>query len=73
LAEFLMYLRTTLKLKGSTIACYVSVIATVRDQATGTKLSVIPEIHKMIKGFKMEDQIQRFRPPKWDLSLVYDL
>ena len=65
-----MYLRTTLKIKGSTNACYVSVIARVRDQATGTKLSVIPEIHKMIKGFKMEDQIQRFRPPKWDLSLV---
>ncbi|XP_041369757.1 LOW QUALITY PROTEIN: sacsin-like [Gigantopelta aegis] len=50
LADFLMYLRTSLKLKGSTIAGYVSVISMVHDPATTTKLSAIPEIHKMIKG-----------------------
>ncbi len=69
-AEFLLHLRNSRNLKGSTIATYISVIATVRDPATGTKLASFPELIAMIKGFKQEDQVQKFRPPKWNLNIV---
>ena len=70
LAEFLLYLRNSLHLKGSTIAGYLTVIATVRDPATNKKIATFPELQAIIKSFKHDDQIQRFRPPKWNLTLV---
>ena len=45
-------------------------MATVRNITTETRLSAIPELSAIIKGFKQEDQTKRFRPPEWDLGLV---
>ena len=56
-AEFLLYLRNSQKLKGSTITCYLFVIETVQDPATKMKLTMIPKLHVSIKCFK-HDQIQ---------------
>ena len=44
LAEFLLYLRNLLKLKGLTMACYLSVFVRNRDPATKTKLGQVPEL-----------------------------
>ena len=49
LVEFLLYLKNLLKLKGSTIAGYLSI--------TKMKLALVPELHAVIKGFKQHDQI----------------
>ena len=44
---------------------------TVLDLATNTKLAMIPELRAMIKGFKQHNnQVQRFKPPKWELNPV---
>jgi len=46
------------------------VIATVRNVATGTRLSGTPELAAIIRGFRQEDLRSPYRPPEWDLSLV---
>ena len=46
-------------------------IATVRDMATNTKLTMVLELCMHYdKGFKQNYQVQRFSPPKWDINLV---
>jgi len=70
IADFLIYLRDVRKLKAGSIGGYLSVVATVRNITTETRLSAIPELAAIIKGFKQEDQTKRFRPPEWDLGLV---
>jgi len=70
IADFLIHLRDVRKLKGCSIAGYLSVVATVRNVTTDTRLSAIPELSAIIKGFKQEDQTRGFRPPDWDLDLV---
>ena len=70
LANFLTYLRDSRKLSGGTIASYVSSIASVRNFEQGARLTKVPEIAAIIKGFKQEDYKTKFCPPKWDLNLV---
>ncbi len=70
IADFLLFLRDIRKLRAGTIAGYLSVIATVRNVATNTKLALVPELSAIIRGFKQADMRRRFRPPAWDLNLV---
>ena len=70
IADFLIYLRDVRKLKAGSIGGYLSVVATVRNVTTDTRLAAIPELSAIIKGFKQEDQTRGFRPPEWDLGLV---
>ena len=61
LAEFLFVPHTYecfVKLKGSPVACYLSVIAMGQDPATNSKLAVVPELHAIIKGFRQHNQVQ---------------
>jgi len=70
IADFLIYLRDNRKLKAGSIGGYLSVVATVRNVSTDTRLAAIPELSAIIKGFKQEDQTKKFKPPEWDLGLV---
>jgi hypothetical protein len=70
IADFLVYLRDIRKLRGGTIAGYLSVITSVRVGINRTGLSSSPELSAIIRGFKQDDLRSHFRPPEWDLSLV---
>ena len=70
LAEFLLFLRKTRRLKGGTIATYLAALNTVLAVKRGQKISKIPELLAMLKAFKQEDMRAKFRPPAWDLNVV---
>ncbi|KAK6186843.1 hypothetical protein SNE40_006111 [Patella caerulea] len=62
-ADFIIFLRETKKLRGGTIASYVTSIAPVRDKIMSVKLGQSNVISAMVKGFRQEDQLQKFKPP----------
>ncbi|XP_055957300.1 uncharacterized protein LOC130013001 [Patella vulgata] len=69
-ADFIIFLRESKKLRGGTIASYVTSIASVRDKIMSVKLGQSNVISAMVKGFRQEDQLQKFKPPPWDLGIV---
>ncbi|XP_067673432.1 uncharacterized protein [Haliotis asinina] len=69
-AEFRQHLRTTRKLKGTTLSTYLAAINSVLATTTGTKVSTTPELQSLLRSFRLADQSRKFRPPAWDLSVV---
>ena len=70
LADYLMYLRKSRGLAGSTIGTYLASISSVWSRTSSTVVSKSPELTAMLKSFRLEDHTRRFRPPAWDLNTV---
>ncbi|XP_046581092.1 uncharacterized protein LOC124288585 [Haliotis rubra] len=64
------HLRSSKKLKGSTLATYLAAINLVLATTTGSKVSTVPELQYLLRSFKLANQSKKFRPPAWDLSVV---
>jgi integrase len=69
-ADFLLFLRQTRKLKASTICTYLAGISSVLTYSGGVKMSTRPELLAILKNFKVEDRKTASPPPKWDLNIV---
>ena len=71
-ADFLLHLRSKRKLKGGTLATYLSAINTVLAVKNGSSVAKVPELVALIKSLKKEDQANKakLRPPAWDLNVV---
>ncbi|XP_067685891.1 uncharacterized protein [Haliotis asinina] len=69
-ANFLMFLRNSKHLKGSTLGTYLSALNSVLAVKTDRQISKVPELVALLKAFKLEDQKVKFRPPAWDLNVV---
>ena len=70
LAEFLLFLRRSKNLKGSTISTYLTAVSSVWSKASEVPISKSAELVAIVKSFRLEDQRKKFRPPEWDLNVV---
>ncbi|XP_048258995.1 uncharacterized protein LOC125384266 [Haliotis rufescens] len=70
LAEFLLYLRSSRRLKGSTISTYLVAINSVLAIPDDWRMTNIPELQALLRSFRLEDQKAKFRLPAWDLNVV---
>ena len=69
-ADYLLFLRQKKHLAGSTISTYLAALNTVLPIATKAPLWKTKVLSSIIRGFKLEDQKKKFRPPAWDLNVV---
>ena len=69
-SDFVLHLRRSRSLRGGTIATYVSAINTVLAATSGVRVGSAPEVSAILRGFRLEDQRKKFRPPAWDLNVV---
>ena len=71
-ADFVVHLRQRRHLAGSTIATYIAAVNSVLAMARGKEATRSPEIFAIIRGYRLEDQKKKFRPPAWDLNILLD-
>ena len=69
-SDFVLHLRRSRSLRGGTIATSVSAINTVLAATSGVRVGSAPEVSAILRGFRLEDQRKKFRPPAWDLNVV---